>query len=377
MLRSAPSPRSSGFAPSPQDRRRALSDGRDDSSGSGNAGYRDPATGQPRGLADKAEFHDLVYRPQGEDSNKLEYSDLVYRSQGSAAERGDQRRAFLQNVSDVQGARLAQSSPPKPPANSTPSAPQTTAQGSKAGALPPASKPAPAQGAAPSPANAAAQQPSQSVETPYEDLRDYLKKSKNPLFIKDFYDGKTPSEEKLRLRQLILSLKAPEGEKLPLYIQHLQHWFNAKNRPPVDQDGNEGPVTHPLKDLKQWPVVSEAYNEALYRFGSLPDGKLGNKTIFDWVRAHPDATKPGGVAVPDTYWDVPVDGSHPDPVKKLFGLPKPGNDGYYYAFGIAAMTAKSSGVRGIVDKDGGVRFRGTFNARLHDRYDWNLGQGTP
>ena len=81
--------------------------------------------------------------------------------------------------------------------------------------------------------------------------------------------------------------------------------------------------------------------------------------------------------MPDTYWDARVDGSHPNLLKKAFGLPKPGNEGYFYAFGRAPMTAKASGVRGILDKNGGVRFRGTFNVRLHDRYDWNLGQGTP
>jgi hypothetical protein len=155
MLRSAPSPRSSVFAPSPQDRHRALSDGRDDSTGSGNAGYRDPATGQLGGLADKAEFHDLVYRPQG-----------------SPEERGDQRRGFLQNVSDIRGARLAQSSAPRRPANSTPSAPQTTTQGSKPGAQPPASKPATVQGAAP-------QKPAANGQTPQ---RQYTPEEREEIF---------------------------------------------------------------------------------------------------------------------------------------------------------------------------------------------------
>ncbi len=305
-------------------------------------------------------------------NGRPEADDLVHRYNGGPEEARKHARSFMQNVADVygspplqaaQGAALPQGESPRPAGNPVP---PSSSQEKPQQASP--------QTPAASPDKTPPQPPAQNVETPYEDLRGYLQKSKNPLFIKDYYDHRTPLEEKLRLRQLILSLRAPEGEKLPLYIQHLQHWFNAKNRPPVDS--KEEPVKHPLKDLMQWPVVKEAFNKVLYRFGSLPDGKLGKKTIFDWVRAHPDAAKPGGVAVPDTYWDVPVDGSHPDPTMKITGHAKPGNEGYFYAFGGAPMTATSSGVRGIVDKNGGVRFRGTFNVRLHDRYDWNLDQGT-
>ncbi len=333
----------------------------------------DEATGSHSALNGRPELNDLVYRTPGASTPKPGLQDLLYRYNGSPEEARKHALSFTQNVADVygsppllaaQGATLPQGESPRPAGNP---APPSSSQEKFQQAAP--------QTPAASPDKTIPQQPVQNVETPYEDLRGYLKKSKNPLFIKDFYDSRTPLEEKLRLRQLILSLRAPEGEKLPLYIQHLQHWFNAKNRPPVDS--KEGPVTHPLKDLKQWPVVKEAYDKVLYRFGELPDGKLGKKTIFDWVRAHPDATKPGGVAVPDTRWDALVDGSHPDPVKKYFGHAKPGNEGYFYAFGRATITATSSGVRAIMDKNGGVRFRGTFNVRLHDRYDWNLDQGTP
>ena len=335
--------------------------------------FDDDVAGSHSAPKGRPEVQDLVYRTSGESPPKPGLQDLAYRYNGSAEEARKHAHSFMQNVADVygsppllaaQGATLPQGESPRPAGNpAPPSSSQEKFQNASA------------QTPAASPDKTTQNQPVHNVETPYEDLRGNLKKSKNPLFIKDFYDSRTPLEEKLRLRQLILSLRAPEGEKLPLYIQHLQHWFNAKNRPPVDS--KEEPVTHPLKDLMQWPVVKEAYNKVLYRFGELPDGKLGKKTIFDWVRAHPDATKPGGVAVPDTHWDVQADGSHPDPVKKYFGHAKPGNEGYFYAFGNATITATSSGVRAIMDKNGGVRFRGTFNFRLHDQYDWNLDQGTP
>ncbi len=335
----------------------------------------DDATGSHSALKGRPGAHDLLHRIHGESQPKSEFQDLLYRFSGSPEEAKEHARSFSQNVADVygsppllaaQGAALPQGESPRPTGNpAPPSSSQKTFQ--QASPQTPAA----------SPDKTTPQQPAQNVETPHEDLRDYLKKSKNPFFIKNFYDSRTPLEEKLRLRQLILSLRAPEGEKLPLYIQHLQHWFDTKHRPPLDKDGKEAAVTHSLKELMQWPVVKEAYDIVLDRFGSRTDGKLGDKTIFDWVRAHPDATKPGGVAVPDTYWDTQADGSHPNQIKKYFGEAKPGNEGYFYAFGNATVTATSSGIRGIVDKNGGVRFRGTFNFRLHDRYDWNLDQGTP
>ncbi len=74
-------------------------------------GYQTQATGGPGGLADKAEFRDLVYRPQG-----------------SPAEQGDQRRGFFQTVDKRRSSpqQSAQLSPivPQLLAATTPPAPR-------------------------------------------------------------------------------------------------------------------------------------------------------------------------------------------------------------------------------------------------------------
>jgi len=211
------------------------------------------------------------------------------------------------------------------------------------------------------------QQPSQPEESPAEELKEYLKKSRNPFFVKNSYDVKTPLEEKLRLRQLLLSLKAPPGEKLPFFIAHLQHWLNAKNRPLADQ---EKPMEYALKDFMHFPVMPEGLNKVLGHFGKAPDSHLGKKNIFDWLRANPDAANPDGVDVPDTYFETVVEGGS-------YGYPKPNNEAYYYGFGGAPLTVRSSGIKGFVHKKGAVTFRGTFTPELNDKYDWNKGQGTP
>ncbi|MDB6003381.1 MAG: hypothetical protein JWR15_368 [Prosthecobacter sp.] len=316
--------------------------------------------GSPSVLKERPEVHDLVYRTAGESPPKPGLRDLLYRLNGSS-EASDHHSGYFQKAADIDRpvpplAAPVQNGEQRPEPSPTPPVANNEKPQQAIAAAP-----------APPPAKAAPQQPSQSGENPESDLKEYLKKSRNPFFIKNSYNAKTPLEEKLRLRQLLLSLKAPPGVNLPFFIAHLQHWLNAKTRPLA---GQEKPMEYALKDFMQFPVVPEAIKKVRDYFGNEPDSHLGKKTFFDWIRAHPDAAKPGGVDVPDTYFETVAEGGK-------WGYPKLNNEAFYYGFGGANTTIRSSGVKGFVDKNGGVTFRGTFSPELSDTYDWNLGQGTP
>ena len=321
----------------------------------------DDADGSPSAYKGRPEVRDLVYRTPGKSTPKPGLRDLVHRFNSSPEGASDHRSGYFQNVADIDrpvplAAAPLQNEEQRPGPSPTPPGANNERPQQAITAAP-----------APPPAKAAPQQPSQGGENPENDLKEYLKKSRNPFFIKNSYNAKTPLEEKLRLRQLLLSLKAPPGEKLPFFIAHLQHWLNAKNRPLA---GQEKPMEYALKDFMQYPVVPEAIKKVRDYFGYKPDSRLGKKTFFDWIRAHPYAANPGGVDVPDTYFETVAEGGD-------WGYPKLNNEAFYYGFGGANTTIRSSGVKGFVDKNGGVTFRGTFSPELSDTYDWNLGQGTP
>ena len=84
-----PHTRDAGFAPSPQDMRRALRNGSDDSIGSVNAGYRDPATGQPRGLSSilGATFQSAALKSRlgAAQQTPMQSADIVQQNPGAGA----------------------------------------------------------------------------------------------------------------------------------------------------------------------------------------------------------------------------------------------------------------------------------------------------
>jgi hypothetical protein len=298
-------------------------------------------------LANRPEISDLLYRrpPQDADApdrgrpgrlaDRPEAHDLLYRFKGSPAEAKARDRSLFRNVADTQGAK-----------------PQLTA-----GAAP-----------APSAANAT---PKPSKQDPVAKLKEHVAKSRNPIFIKDYYDEKTPLEEKLLLKQLLLSLKAPEGEKLPLPILNLQHWLNVENRPAAE---NEGPMEIPFSDLSKFGVMKDGGEKLLGYFSTLPDKKaLEQKNMFEWLRSHPDAAGTG-VPVPDTHWDALVSGRAPG-VAGYFGYARPGNEEFFYGLGDATLTGNASGIKGFVDKNNAASAQGDITYTLKDRYDWNKNQG--
>ncbi len=224
---------------------------------------------------------------------------------------------------------------------------------------------------APSPANAVPKPPNPTVADPLTKLKEHVAKSRNPIFIKDYYDEKTPLEEKLLLKQLLLSLKAPPGEKLPLPIANLQHWLNVENRPAAE---NEGPLEIPFESLSKFGVMKDGGEKLLRYFSTLPDKQaLAQKNMFDWLRSHPD-TAGTGVSVPDTYWDTQVSGRAPG-VAGYFGYARPGNEEFFYGLGDATLTGNSSGIKGSVDKNNAAKAQGNIVYTLKDRYDWNKKEG--
>ena len=324
-------------------------------------GFDEGALGSPATLAGSPLLNDIVSRPRGGSTPGPLLNDLVNRHNPSPGAAKKQNWSLYQNAAGTaQTAQLLaaradapaknEEQPPGP--NSTP--PRGPQQHAAA---------AQAQNAA----NTTPKQPLQNEENPADALKEHLKKSGNPFFVQSSYDARTPLADKLRLRQLLLSLKAPPGEKLPFFIAHLQHWLNAKNRGPTEQ---EKPMEYALEDFKHFPVVPEAFEKVLNHYGTAKDSHLGNRSIFDWLRANPDAAKPEGVDVPDTYFETVAEGGS-------YGYPKPNNEAFYYGFGGAPLTVRSSGVKGFVHPNGTVTFRGTFTPELNDKYDWNKGQGTP
>ncbi len=342
--------------------------------------YMPPITREdlhPLGLDDEAgsahsapkgrpELNDLVYRTHGAPPPKPEFNDLVYRFNGSPEQAKEHARSLLQNVADshgstpqlvaappqIEGQQPGGSSPQRRDLNKTQQQPATAA---------------PVPGAA----NVRSQKPGESGADPLTKLKEKIAKSGNPLFIKDYYDEKTPLEEKLLLKQLLLSLKAPEGEKLPLPIANLQHWLNVENRPAAE---NEGPLEIPFDDLAKFGVMKDGGQKILEYFGSHPDKQmLEQKNMFDWLRSRQGATD-GGIAVPDTHWDTQISGRAPG-IAGYFGYARPGNEEFYYGLGDATLTGHSSGTKGFVDKNNTAKTQGHIAYTLKDRYDWNKNQG--
>ncbi len=338
-------------------------------------GFRNPAAGKPV-------LNDLVQRQPTQDastpapglpsspSDPAQFHDLAYRTNGSPAEVKEHAQSLFQNVADVHGPSpqmaasadaLAQKGGSQPvPGPVQPLDPKSTPQ-QPSQAVP-----------APSAAKAVPQQPSPSVADPLTKLKEHVAKSRNPIFIKDYYDEKTPLEEKLPLKQLLLSMKAPPGEKRPLPISNLQHWLNVENRPASEK---EGPLEIPYSDLSKFGVMKDGGEKLLKYFGSLPDKQaLEQKNMFDWLRSHPD-TAGTGVSVPDTHWDTLVSGQDPG-IAGSFGYARPGNEEFFYGLGGATLTGNSSGIKGSVDKNNAARAQGNIVYTLKDRYDWNKNQGT-
>jgi hypothetical protein len=223
----------------------------------------------------------------------------------------------------------------------------------------------------PSPANPAPKQPSQSGTDPLTKLKEHVTKTGKPISIRDYYDEKTPLEEKILLKHLILSLKAPPGEKLPLPIANLQHWLNVENRPTAE---NEGPLEIPFSDLSKFGVMKTGGHKILEYFGEHPDEKtLEKKSTFDWLRSRPGMANEV-VSIPDIHWDTQVSGRAPWPAG-YFGYARPGNEEFFYGLGDATLTGQSSGTRGFVDKGSSAKVRGNITYSLKDRYDWNKNQG--
>jgi hypothetical protein len=328
-------------------------------------GFDEGASGPHSTFAGSPLLDDIVSRPRSGSTPGPLLNELVYRYNGNPEDAKKQNWSLYQNAAGTaQTAQLLAARADAPAKN------EEQPQGP--GSPPPrASNETPQQQAAAAQAQNAAnttpKQPVQNEENPADDLKEHLKKSGNPFFVKSSYDARTPLADKLRLRQLLLSLKAPPGEKLPFFIAHLQHWLNAKNRGPSEQ---EKPMEYALEDFKHFPVVPEAFEKVLNHYGTAKDSHLGNRSIFDWLRANPDAAKPEGVDVPDTYFETVAEGGS-------YGYPKPNNEAFYYGFGGAPLTVRSSGVKGFVHPNGTVTFRGTFTPELDDKYDWNKGQGTP
>lgn len=255
-------------------------------------------------------------------------------------------------------------------------APEAGTMPQSSGAAPPHAanempKQPPAQTAAATPGQQQ-QQPGRNETDHLSELKNHIAKSGNPLFIKDYYDEKTPQEEKLLLKKLLLSLKAPEGEKLPLPISNLQHWLNVENRPNAE---NEGPLEIPFENLAKFDVMKDGGKKILDYFGTHPDkNALEKKSMFDWLRSSHSATG-GPAAVPDTHWDTLVSGLAPG-LSGYFGLPRPGNEEFFYGLGGATLTGSSSGMKGHVDKNNAAKTQGNISYTLKDRYDWNKNQGT-
>ncbi|MDI1314804.1 hypothetical protein [Prosthecobacter sp.] len=325
------------------------------------AGFYSALNGRP-------EAHDLVHRTPSASTPKPEFNDLVYRYSGRPEEVKDQNRGFYQNVADVHGASpqiaasadaLAQNGGKQPGQGPVqPLDPKATLK-QPSTAVPP-----------PSSANASPNPPSPSGADPLTKLKEHVAKSRNPIFIKDYYDEKTPLEEKLLLKQLLLSLKAPPGEKLPLPIANLQHWLNVENRPAAE---NEGPLEIPFENLSKFDVMKDGGEKLLKYFGTHPDKALEQKNMFDWLRSHPDAAGIGS-SVPDTHWDAQVSGRAPG-VSGYFGYARPGNEEFFYGLGDATLTGNSSGIKGSVDKNNAARAEGNIVYTLKDRYDWNKNEG--
>lgn len=316
----------------------------------------DEATVSHSALNSRPEAHDLVHRTPGASTPKVGLQDLVHRYRGGPEEAMKHRGDHLQNVADVHGAS------PQMAANAI-----TLAQngGKQPGTAPiqPLDSKAKTQQTAPA-------GPAQSGNDPVAKLKEHAAKSRNPIFIKDYYDEKTPLEEKLLLKQLILSLKAPPGEKLPLPISNLQHWLNVEKRPAAE---NEGPLEIPFESLSKFGVMKDGGEKLLKYFSTHPDKAFEQKNMFDWLRSHPDTAGTGG-AVPDSYWDTLVSGRDPG-IAGYFGFARPGNEEFFYGLGDATLTGSSSGIKGSVDKDHAARAQGNIVYTLKDRYDWNKNQG--
>lgn len=304
----------------------------------------------------KPEVQDLVYRTPDASTPKPKLQDLAYRFNGSQEEAKDHRRDYLQNVADAHGAS------PQMAASATTLAQNGGKQAGTGPVQPLDSK------LKPQPSSPAG--PAQSGADPLTKLKEHVAKSRNPIFIKDYYDEKTPIEEKLLLKQLLLSLKAPKGEKLPLPIANLQHWLNVENRPAAE---NEGPLEISFESLSKFGVMKDGGEKLLKYFSTHPDKAFEQKNMFDWLRSHPDSAGTGGT-VPDTYWDTLVSGRDPG-IAGYFGYARPGNEEFFYGLGDATLTGSSSGVKGSVDKDNTARAQGNIVYTLKDRYDWNKNEG--
>ena len=329
----------------------------------------DTGFGSHSSFAGRPDLHDLVYRTHGgEPPLKPGFNDLVYRFNGSPEEAKKRTRSLFQKVADLHGASQQMAVSASDLAQNGSEQPGPGPVHPLDSKVPP-QQPSP-QAPAPGAAKVSPKSPGPSVADPVAKLKEHAAKSRNPIFIRDYYDEKTPLEEKLLLKQLILSLKAPAGEKLPLPIANLQHWLNIEGRPDAE---NEGPLEIPFESLSKFGVMKDGGEKLLKYFSTHPDKALEQKNMFDWLRSHPDTAGTGG-SIPDTYWDTLVSGKDPG-IAGYFGYARPGNEEFFYGLGDATLTANSSGIKGSVDKNNAARAEGHIVYTLKDRYDWNKNQG--
>ena len=195
----------------------------------------------------------------------------------------------------------------------------------------------------------------------------------NPVFMQPEYSERTPLKEMLLLRELILSLRAPKGEELPLSIRNLQHWLDVEHRRP---ESEEEPVVLPYSEFSKYDAVKEGHNKLLNYFAKQPDEKvLGKKSIHDWLRANSPGNT-GPILIPDTHWDAKVTG-HASPKEwfSRFYDYRPSHEGLYYSMGTFQLSGRSSGFKGIVDPSGAPKFQGNIHFSVKDRYNWNKKEG--